>query len=140
MGSVYGERAKRAPSLGEGFVDISMYVVLNGRSKNAAGMRPDRLVRIFRKLRLAVFWRFCRLPIGRSSLLAGIGRLVSHFEARNVWLTEFGSGSRVGEFAVVAAPVMAELRPVFGQAPIPLGRFGKITGVACDPPGWTCVL
>src|SRR5689334_20593119 len=71
------------PVLREGFVDISMYVALNGRSKNGAGTRPDRLVRIFRKLRLAVFWRFCRLPIGRGSLWAGIGRLVSRFEVGN---------------------------------------------------------
>ena len=60
----------RAPSFGEGFVDISMYVVLDLPSKNAACMRPDNLHRIFRKLRLAVFGRICRLPIGLGSLWA----------------------------------------------------------------------
>ena len=47
-----------------------MYVVLDRPSKNAAGMRPDNLHRIFRKLRLAVFGRMCRLPIGLGSLWA----------------------------------------------------------------------
>jgi hypothetical protein len=54
-------------------VDISMYVVLAGRSKNTAGMQPHNLRRIFRKLRLAVFWRICRLPIGLGSLRARTG-------------------------------------------------------------------
>ena len=60
----------RARSFGEGFVDISMYVALFIPSKNAAGTRPDKLRHIFRKLRLAVFWRMCRLPIGLRSLRA----------------------------------------------------------------------
>ena len=60
----------RAPSFGEGFVDISMYVVLDGPSKNAACMQSDNLRHIFRKLRLAVFGRMCRLPIGLGSLWA----------------------------------------------------------------------
>ncbi len=60
----------RTPSFGEGFVDISMYVVLDRPSKNAACMQPDYLHRIFRKLRLAVFERMCRLPIGLGSLWA----------------------------------------------------------------------
>ena len=60
----------RAPPFGEGFVDISMYVVLDIPSKNAASLRPDNLRHIFRKLRLAVFGRICRLPIGLSSLWA----------------------------------------------------------------------
>ena len=47
-----------------------MYVVLDRPSKNAACMRPDNLRRIFRKLRLAVFGRICRLPIGLGSLWA----------------------------------------------------------------------
>ena len=47
-----------------------MYVVLDGPSKNAACMQPDNLRRIFRKLRLAVFGRICRLPIGLGSLWA----------------------------------------------------------------------
>jgi hypothetical protein len=45
-----------------------MYVVLEIPSKNAACSRPDKLHRIFRKLRLAVFERMCRLPIGLSNL------------------------------------------------------------------------
>ena len=60
----------RAPPFGEGFVDISMYVVLDLPSKNAASWRPDNLRHIFRKLRLAVFGRICRLPIGLGSLWA----------------------------------------------------------------------
>ena len=60
----------RAPPFGEGFVDISMYVVLYIPSKNAASLRPDNLRHIFRKLRLAVFERMCRLPIGLGSLWA----------------------------------------------------------------------
>jgi hypothetical protein len=47
-----------------------MYVVLDIPSKNAACMQPDNLRRIFRKLRLAVFERMCRLPIGLGSLWA----------------------------------------------------------------------
>ena len=47
-----------------------MYVVLYGPSKNAACIEPDNLRRIFRKLRLAVFGRICRLPIGLGSLWA----------------------------------------------------------------------
>ena len=47
-----------------------MYVVHYGPSKNAACMQPDNLRRIFRKLRLAVFGRICRLPIGLGSLWA----------------------------------------------------------------------
>ena len=61
----------RAPPFGEGFVDISMYVGLDIPSKNAASLRPDNLRHIFRKLRLAVFGRICRLPIGLGSLSAG---------------------------------------------------------------------
>jgi hypothetical protein len=60
----------RAPPFGEGFVDISMYVVLYIPSKNAASLRPDNLRHIFRKLGLAVFGRICRLPIGLGSLWA----------------------------------------------------------------------
>jgi hypothetical protein len=60
----------RAVSFGEGFVDISMYVVPGRPSKNAACMQPDYLRHIFRKLRLAVFERMCRLPIGLGSLWA----------------------------------------------------------------------
>src|SRR6476660_4749815 len=45
-----------------------MYVVLYGPSKNAACMQRDNLRRIFRKLRLAVFGRICRLPIGLGKL------------------------------------------------------------------------
>ncbi len=60
----------RAPPFGQGFVDISIYVVLEIPSKNAASMRPDKLCHIFRKLRLAVFGRICRLPIGLGSLWA----------------------------------------------------------------------
>src|SRR3954471_17325150 len=55
---------------GEGFVDISMYVALAGPSKNTACMRPSHLQRIFRRFRLAVFRRICRLPIGLGSLQA----------------------------------------------------------------------
>jgi hypothetical protein len=47
-----------------------MYVALTRRSKNTACMRCDNLHRIFRKLRLAVFGRMCRLPIGLGSLWA----------------------------------------------------------------------
>lgn len=47
-----------------------MYVVPSRPSKNAACMQPDNLRRIFRKLRLAVFGRICRLPIGLGSLRA----------------------------------------------------------------------
>jgi hypothetical protein len=65
------ERASCAPRpFGEGFLDISMYVVPGRPSKNAACMQPDNLHRIFRKLRLAVFARMCRLPIGLDSLWA----------------------------------------------------------------------
>jgi len=66
-------------------VDIRMYVVLARPSKNAACMRPDNLHRIFRKLRLAVFWRMCRLPIGLGKPLGRHRRLVSHFAVANVW-------------------------------------------------------
>ena len=48
-----------------------MYVALAERSKITACMRCDNLHRIFRKLRLAVFGRMCRLPIGLGSLWAG---------------------------------------------------------------------
>jgi hypothetical protein len=69
--SVDVRRAWCAPRpFGEGFVDISMYVVLGRPSKNAACMLPDNVRRIFRKLRLAVFERLCRLPIGLGSLWA----------------------------------------------------------------------
>src|SRR5215208_3120922 len=61
----------RALPFGEGFVDISMYVAHTVASKNTACMRPDLLRRIFRKIRLAVFCQFCRLPIGLGSLRAG---------------------------------------------------------------------
>src|SRR4029078_10322754 len=50
-----------------------MYVVPGGPSKNAACMQPDNLRRIFRKLRLAVFGRICRLPIGLGRLWAHTG-------------------------------------------------------------------
>src|SRR5262252_8826293 len=56
-GSVDGKRAFRAPSLWKGFVDTSMYVALPRGSKNTACTQPDTVDRIFRKLRLAVFWR-----------------------------------------------------------------------------------
>ena len=45
-----------------------MYVALDWPSKNAACMQRDNLRRIFRKLRLAVFGRICRLPIGLGKL------------------------------------------------------------------------
>jgi hypothetical protein len=117
-----------------------MYVALVKGSKNTACIGRDNLDRIFRKLRLALFWRMCRLPIGPSSLWAGIGGLVSHFAVRNVWPRKSGCGNRVGEFAVVAAPVMASFWPVFDRVPASRGQVGEITGVASDPPGWTCVL
>ena len=47
-----------------------MYVALSRRSKIPACMRCDNLHHIFRKLRLAVFGRMCRLPIGLGSLWA----------------------------------------------------------------------
>jgi hypothetical protein len=126
--------------LREGFVDISLYVVLAGPSKNAACMRSDDLHGIFRKLRLAVFARLCRLPIGPGSL--GV-QCKGRFPILRCRMSGIANGFVVTTRRIctaVAVPVEAIFQPVFGAQ---LGRsryFGKRTGGASDPPGWTCVL
>ena len=123
MGSVDVERAHaRAPSFGEGFVDISMYVVLDIPSKNAAGMRPDNLRRIFRKLRLAVFGRICRLPIGLGKPLGMHEALVSRFEVPNVWHRKRDCGRRGWHCAAVATHSRGHISGHFW----PQGRRNRI--------------
>ena len=72
-----------------------MYVVLYGPSKNAACIEPDNLRRIFRKLRLAVFGRICRLPIG-------LGKLWTRWRHRFPVLTRRMSDIKNGIVAVAA--------------------------------------
>jgi hypothetical protein len=129
-----------APSFREGFVDISMYVVLARWSKNTACTRPDYLPRIFRKLRLADFGRMCRLPIGLGSLWA---RSRGWFPI----LRRKMSGIACGNVAAAAPnamlsprPVAAIFRPIFGRAAANGEKIGSSTGGDSDPPGWTCVL
>jgi hypothetical protein len=105
------ERASCAPRpFGEGFPDISMYVVQGRPSKNAACMQPDNLRRIFRKLRLAVFGRICRLPIGLGSLLA---RTRNWFPILRCRMS--GIASRITAAAAGTAPLSPrQSQPDFG--------------------------
>ena len=75
-------------------------------------MRPDKLRHIFRKLRLAVFGRICRLPIGLGSLRAMHEGLVSHFAVPNVWHRKKGFWRQ----AAGTAPLVATISqwPYFG--------------------------
>src|SRR5262245_46684076 len=87
-----------------------MYVVLHRPSKNAAGIRPVNLHRIIRKLRLAVFERMCRLPIGLSSLWASTRGRFPIFRCRM-------SGIEIGIVAAAAGsgPLSPrQLKPYFG--------------------------
>ena len=130
----------RAQPFRKGFVDISMYVVLDIPSKNAASLRPDNLRRIFRKLRLAVFGRICRLPIGLGSLWA---RTRSWFPILRCRMSGIESGivaAAAGDAPAAARPVAGIFRPIFGRVPAASGQIGETPGVASDPPGWTCVL
>src|SRR3954471_24345573 len=58
-----------------------MYLAGWAGSKNAACIRPDKLRRIFRKLRLADLQQSCRLPLGVGG---SIERPNSRFAIRNV--------------------------------------------------------
>jgi hypothetical protein len=91
-------------------VAISMYVVQPRPSKNAACTQRDNLRRIFRKLRLAVFERMCRLPIGLGSLRAHMRGWFPILRCRM-------SGIASGIVAVAAgtAPLsLRQSRPYFG--------------------------
>jgi hypothetical protein len=130
----------RAVSFGEGFVDIRMYVVPDRPSKNAACMQPDNLRHIFRKLRLAVFERICRLPIGLGSLWARPRGWFPILRCKMSGIASRIGGCRGSERAAVARPVAAIFRPIFGRASAASGKTGERIGVESDPPGWTCVL
>ena len=100
----------RTPSFGEGFLAICMYVVLDTPSKNAACMQSDNLRWIFRKLRLAVFGRICRLPIGLGSLWA---RMRHGFPVLRCRMSGIAKG--IVDGAVRSAPLSAnQSRPNFG--------------------------
>jgi hypothetical protein len=87
-----------------------MYVVLAGRSKKAACMRPDNLRLIFRKLRLAVFWRMCRLPIGLDSPWA---RARGWFPILRCRMSGIENGIVVAA-ASTGPPSSRQSRPYFG--------------------------
>src|SRR3954470_20894720 len=125
---------------GEGFVDISMYVALAGPSKNSACMRPDHLQRIFQKLRLAVFWRMCRLPIGLGSLRAGTRGCFPILRCRMSGIKSGIVAAAAGIARLAPQPLAGIFRPIFGRVPAANGQIGETLGVASDPPGWTCVL
>ena len=73
-------------------------------------MRPDNLHRIFRKLRLAVFWRMCRLPIGLGSLWA---RTRGWFPILRCRMSGIANG--IVAVAAGAAPLSPrQSRPYFG--------------------------
>src|SRR6476620_5577542 len=100
---------------GEGFVDISMYVVLARPSKNAAGREPDNLRRIFRELRLAVFGRMCRLPIGLGSLSACWRCRFPILRCRMSGIANGIVGPWGWRRAAVAQTVAAVFRPILGR-------------------------
>ena len=88
-----------------------MYVVHDGPSKNAACIQPDNLRRIFRKLRLAVFGRICRLPIGLGSLRACTRGWIPILTCR---MSGIENGIVVA--AASTAPLsLRQSRPYFGQ-------------------------
>jgi hypothetical protein len=129
-----------ALSFREGFVDISMYVALVGPSKNTACMRPGHVHRIFRRFRLAVFWRICRLPIGLGSLWASTRGWFPILQCRMSGIAKQDCGRGGWRCPAAAKPVAGIFRPIFGRVPATSGQFGETPGVASDPPGWTCVL
>jgi hypothetical protein len=130
----------RALSFGEGFVDISMYLALAGPSKNTACMRPNYLRCIFRKIRLAVFWQLCRLPIGLGSLRAGTRGCFPILRCRMSGIENRIVAAAAGVYLAAAKPVAGIFRPIFSRVPGAGGQIGETPGVASDPPGWTCVL
>jgi len=87
-----------------------MYVVPGRPSKNAACMQPDNLRRIFRKLRLAVFGRICRLPIGLGSLWA---HTRGRFPILRCRMSGFAKGNVATE-AGIAQLSLRQSRPYFG--------------------------
>ncbi len=117
-----------------------MYVVLARPSKNAAGREPDNLRHIFRELRLAVFGRMCRLPIGLGSLSTCWRGRFPILRCRMSGIVSGILGRRGWRRAAVAPTAAAVFRPILGRGIVVFGLFGKTTGVASDPPGWTCVL
>ncbi len=94
MGSVDNERAQHALSFGEGFVDISMYVALAGRSKNSACTKVRQSAPHIPKTSAGRFRP--NLPItDRPRQPPGWHEgLVSHFAVPNVWYREQDCGSR----------------------------------------------
>src|SRR5712671_2812785 len=121
-GVVDVERASCAPRpFGEGFVDISMYVVLARPSKNAAGREPDNLRRIFRELRLAVFGRMCRLPIGLGSLWTCSRGRFPILRCRMSGIVSGILGRRGWRRAAVAPTAAAVFRPILGRGIVAFG-------------------
>src|SRR5436190_4152605 len=116
------ERASCAPRpFGEGFVDISMYVVPDLPSKNAAGMQPDNLRRIFRELRLAVFGRMCRLPIGLGSLWTCWRGRFPILRCRMSGIANGIVGRRGWRRDAVAQRVAAVFRPILSRGMVVFG-------------------
>src|SRR4051812_30865705 len=121
----------------QGFVDTSMYLAALVGSKNAACIWPDKLRRIFRKLRLADLQQSCRLPIGERR---SVKRPNSHFAIRNVSHGKWNAGASASGMPLKTALPQADSGPFFMHAPGAGDLSGQIVWIASDPPDWTCVL
>src|SRR4029078_5563799 len=65
---------------------------------------------------------------------------VCRFYVSNVWRTQRDCGRRGRHYAVNAKAAVGLFPAIFGRRVVAIGEFGERTGVASDPPGWTCVL
>jgi hypothetical protein len=91
-----------------------MYLAAQAGSKNAACIRPDKLRRIFRKLRLADLQQSCRLPLG---IEGSIKRSNSHFAVQNVLHGKWNGDAPASVLPLAAVLPQADSGPFFKQAP-----------------------
>src|SRR5436305_5323029 len=112
-----------APSFIRGFVDICMYLVARAGSKNAACMRPDKLRRIFRTLRLADLQQSCRLPLG-----VGGSRqpAISRFALQNVLPGKRNADGPGSRLPLPSMHPQADSGRFFEHAPGAVDLFGQI--------------
>ena len=65
---------------------------------------------------------------------------VSRFESSNVWQLKRECCRRGWHCAPAATTASGLIPAIFGRKVCVTGEIGERTGVASDPPGWTCVL
>ena len=105
-----------------------MYVALAGRSKITACMPCDNLHRIFRKLRLAVFGRMCRLPIGLASLRAGTRGWFPISRCRMSGIANGIMASAAGNPRLSLRQSQPYSGPFLAGYPLPAEKSGRLPG------------